>query len=115
MIQIGGRTFEVLVNHKNGWNPEVFRERYSEVLDKYDYIVGDWGYNQLRLKGFWPENHAKATKDNCLTSLEDYLIEHCNFGCAYFVLKRVRDTNRKPAKTVEREKKYAAAPSEQPS
>ena len=27
-------------------------ERFSEVLARYDYIVGDWGYEQLRLRGF---------------------------------------------------------------
>ena len=26
--------------------------RYSDILNKYDYVVGDFGYDQLRLKGF---------------------------------------------------------------
>lgn len=91
MIQIVGKTFELVKDFKNGWNPEAFRERYSEVLDRYDYIVGDWGYNQLRLKGFYRENHAKANKDTSIVGLQDYIIEHCNFGCAYFVLKRIKN------------------------
>ncbi len=53
MIQIQGLQFEIVEEAKNGWNEEVFKERYSEVLNKYDYIVGDWGYNQLRLRGFF--------------------------------------------------------------
>lgn len=89
MINIGGRVFELVLDHKGGWNPEAFRERYSEVLDRYDYVIGDWGYNQLRLKGFFRDNHPKATKDTSISHLVDYLHEYCNFGCAYFVLRRV--------------------------
>ncbi|MED4609532.1 YutD family protein, partial [Paenibacillus validus] len=88
MIQISNKTYEVFVDHKNGWRPEAFRERYSEVLDRYDYIVGDWGYSQLRLRGFFKDNHPKATKDTVISTIEDYLNEYCNFGCAYFILEK---------------------------
>jgi len=88
VIWVGGRAFELIQEHKDAWKPEAFKERYSEVLDRYDYIVGDWGYNQLRLKGFFKEGNSKATKDSVIASLQDYLQEYCNFGCAYFVLER---------------------------
>ena len=91
MIVIGNRSYEVLVDHRNGWNPEAFRERYSEVLERYDYIVGDWGYNQLRLKGFYRDNHPKAPKDSLFSTLSDYINEYCNFGCAYFVLQKSKE------------------------
>ncbi len=52
MIAISGIEFEVLQDEKEGWDEEAFKARYSDVLNKYDYIVGDWGYNQLRLRGF---------------------------------------------------------------
>ncbi|WP_054958227.1 YutD family protein [Paenibacillus dakarensis] len=96
MIVIGNRSYEVLVDHRNGWNPEAFRDRYSEVLERYDYIVGDWGYNQLRLKGFYRDNHPKAAKDAMYSAMSDYINEYCNFGCAYFVLqksKEIKDPN----------------------
>lgn len=89
MIHIANRTYEVVVDHKNGWKPEAFRDRYSEVLERYDYIVGDWGYNQLRLRGFFKETHPKATKESSIATLQDYLNEYCNFGCAYFIIEKV--------------------------
>ncbi|WP_274363922.1 YutD-like domain-containing protein [Paenibacillus thermotolerans] len=89
MIFVGGKTYELIKEHKNAWNPDAFKERYSEVLDRYDYIVGDWGYNQLRLKGFFREGSPKANKETSVSGLQDYLQEYCNFGCAYFVLERV--------------------------
>jgi len=102
LINIGGRIFELVHDHKGGWNPEAFRERYSEVLDRYDYVIGDWGYNQLRLKGFFRDNHPKATKDTAIGHLVDYLQEYCNFGCAYFVLKRIH-VNERAGETEEEE------------
>ncbi|MDR6881636.1 YutD family protein [Bacillus sp. 3255] len=89
MIHIANKTYELVTDHKNGWNYEVFKERYSEVLERYDYIVGDWGYSQLRLRGFFKEAHPKATKDSSIAALQDYLNEYCNFGCAYFLIEKV--------------------------
>ncbi|PYI50830.1 YutD family protein [Paenibacillus flagellatus] len=89
MIHIGGKTFELVQDHRNGYSFEAFRDRYSEVLDRYDYIVGDWGYNQLRLKGFFKENSKNGNKDTCVSGMHDYLNEYCNFGCAYFIVRKV--------------------------
>ncbi|RCK12666.1 DUF1027 domain-containing protein [Bacillus licheniformis] len=65
---------------------EAFKARYSDILNKYDYIVGDWGYSQLRLKGFFDDQNQKATFDTKISTLDEYIYEYCNFGCAYFVL-----------------------------
>ncbi|WP_018921854.1 YutD family protein [Salsuginibacillus kocurii] len=89
MIHVQGQQFELIENGREGWNEEAFKERYSEVLNKYDFVVGDWGHNQLRLRGFFHDNHKKASFDSKVSSIYDYLYEYCNFGCAYFVLKRV--------------------------
>ncbi|RAP77049.1 YutD-like domain-containing protein [Paenibacillus montanisoli] len=88
MIHISGKTYELIHENRNGWNFEAFRERFSEVLERYDYVFGDWGYNQLRLKGFFRDNHPKVTRDTAFSSMTDYINEYCNFGCAYFVLER---------------------------
>lgn len=89
MIHLFGNTYKLVDNFKDGWNAEAFRDRYSEVLDKFDYIVGDWGYNQLRLRGFYEVN-KRVPNDMKIETLEDYLMEYCNFGSAHFVLKKVK-------------------------
>lgn len=96
LIHIGGKSYEIVQENRNGWNPEAFRDRYSEVLERYDFIVGDWGYSQLRLKGFFRDNHQKATKDSNLSGMSDYINEYCNFGCAYFILEKTQSTQREP-------------------
>lgn len=97
MIVVNGNQYELVKEFRNGWNPEAFQSRYSEILDKYDYIVGDWGFGQLRLRGFYDDSRKKVPADSKISTLEEYLQEYCNFGCAYFVLRKVRSrTNAKP-------------------
>lgn len=52
MLMINGQPYEIARDYREGFQEEIFFERYSEVLKKYDYIVGDWGFEKLRLKGF---------------------------------------------------------------
>ncbi|MBC8081378.1 MAG: DUF1027 domain-containing protein [Gorillibacterium sp.] len=94
MYHVGGNVYEMIKDNKNGWNLEVFRNRYSEVLERYDYVVGDWGYNQLRLRGFFKENNPRSNKESTIAGFEDYINEYCNFGCAYFILEKVGQTDR---------------------
>lgn len=89
MITINNHQYQVVNEFRDGFDEEAFRGRFSEILTKYDYILGDWGYGQLRLKGFFLDNNQKASFDTKISTLSEYLYEYCNFGCAYFVLKKV--------------------------
>jgi uncharacterized protein YutD len=90
MICVLNQCFELVKEERNGFNEEAFKERYSDILNKYDFIVGDWGYNQLRLRGFFDDQNQKASFDTKISTLDEYIFEYCNFGCAYFVLKKVK-------------------------
>ncbi|MCH4010324.1 YutD family protein [Companilactobacillus sp.] len=89
LVVINDTQYRLIENHDNGFDKEKIEERYNNVLDKYDYIVGDWGYDQLRFKGFYIDKRIESNLDNKISHLEDYLLEYCNFGCAYFILERV--------------------------
>ncbi len=91
IIEVQGNKYEIIEDVKNGYNNDVLQERYSDILSKYDFVVGDWGYEQLRLKGFYDDQNPKATFDTKISTLDDYLYEYCNFGCAYFIMKRQTD------------------------
>lgn len=90
MICIENVCYEVVEERRDGFNEEAFRNRYSDILTKYDYIVGDWGYGQLRLKGFFDDSNQKAGYDSKISTVQEYLFEFCNFGCAYFILQKVK-------------------------
>ncbi len=89
-VTINNISYELMDEYREGFNEQAFKERYAEILNKYDYIVGDWGYNQLRLRGFFEDSSQRATYDTRISTLSEYLYEFCNFGCAYFVLKKIK-------------------------
>ncbi len=98
-LLIGSQEYELSLDHREGFQPEALAGRYTSILSKYDYIVGDWGYDQLRLKGFYRDNNSKVAQDKKISFLEDYLYEYCNFGCAYFVIEKIRTEKEKITKT----------------
>ena len=85
LVKSDETTLTILQNTAETFDAEAFTQRFSEILLKYDYIVGDWGNEQLRLKGFYKEE-GSMTKLNKIAYLQDYLKEYCNFGCHYFIL-----------------------------
>ena len=89
MVSINNVNYEVIQNTKNAFSEEKLRERFTDVLSRYDYIVGDVSHEQLRLRGFFEDNNPKASFDTKISTLNEYLLEYCNFGCAYFVIKKV--------------------------
>ena len=66
------------------------RNMVTSILNKYDYIVGDWGFEQLRLKGFFRDDMKDVQRSQTIGAVQDYLYEYCNFGCAYFIIKNER-------------------------
>ncbi len=43
MIQVNRERYEVVEEKREGFNEEAFIGRFSDVLEKYDYIVGTGG------------------------------------------------------------------------
>ncbi|OZM55968.1 hypothetical protein CIB95_14060 [Lottiidibacillus patelloidae] len=105
MIQINGTTYEIINDYRDGWKEEDFQKRYSDILNKYDYIVGDWGYNQLRLRGFYENENKNSTYENKKNAIGEYIYEYCNFGCPYFVLKKIGKADTKETTIEETEEK----------
>lgn len=83
--------YQLVLNYREGFDLLAFENRYQEYFEKFDFIVGDWGFEQLRLRGFYQIGQAKVPKDQTIDFLEDYLNEYCNFGCRYFVLAKERE------------------------
>lgn len=108
MITIDHMNFELVENYRDAFDEEVFIEKYSELLNKYDYIVGDVGYEKLRLAGFYRNGKRKVEPDKRVNAIEEYLNEYCNFGCAYFILRKVskhelQDQAEEPGEEVQEE------------
>ncbi|MDN2454238.1 YutD family protein [Lactobacillus sp. UCMA15818] len=99
-LLIDGHPYAIEKNFREGFDVEKLKERFSQILAKYDYILGDWGYDQLRLHGFYATNSKKGFPSQSIDHLQDYLLEYCNFGCAYFILHNLDVA--KPAKNTKK-------------
>ena len=70
---LNGHQYKLLKNYREGFDGEQLANRFSNVLNKYDYIVGDWGYDQLRLKGFYDLDNPLFRPEQGVETIEDYL------------------------------------------
>lgn len=94
MLEINGDKYRINKDYRDALDLELLEERYSDLLEKYDFIVGDMSYGKLRLRGFYHDSNTKAPIDMKIAHLEDYLTEYCSFGCAYFVLESLETKNK---------------------
>lgn len=85
-VRSEGIELELVDNDKEGFKLENFQQRFSDILLKYDYILGDWSSDELRLRGFYKDERV-VKNDSKIGRLDDYLKEYCNFDCAYFLLE----------------------------
>lgn len=89
MIKINDKEFELVENFKDAFDLEVFKEKLTEYYDSYDFIVGDWAYGKLRLKGFNNKTNKNFNDINNSDLIESYIKDYCAYGCKYFILKRI--------------------------
>lgn len=89
IISINGKKYEVIENYKEALDLEILQEKMTDYFDDFTYIVGDWAYNKLRLKGFYDKSNPKCSKINNIENLDNYLKNNCAYGCKYFEIKKV--------------------------
>lgn len=87
-IKINDTKYLIIKNYNDALDVNVLQEKMTDYFENFDYIVGDWSYGKIRLKGF-NDSENKAVKDiNNIKNLEDYIQKYCAYGCKYFVLKK---------------------------
>ncbi len=87
--QIENNTYELIKDYKNGFDYEAVKERYTEYFDSYDYILGDWAYGKLRLKGFCTKKNKNFKPINDIDKAEEYIKTNGAYECKYFILKKI--------------------------
>ena len=87
-ITLGKNSYEIIKDYKNGYNKDEFIKKCTDYFYDFDYVVGDWAYGKLRLKGFYDGKNKKSKEINNFDNLDNYLKNNCAFDCSYFVAKR---------------------------
>ena len=52
IVEVEGKKYKLIKDYRDGFDEEMFKEKYTSFFEEYDYIVGDIAYSKLRLKGF---------------------------------------------------------------
>ena len=89
-IELEKNNYEVIKNVKEGFDLESVQEKYTDFFEDYDYIVGDWAYGKLRLKGFCDKDNKLYKKFNDSQTIETYIEKKCAYGCKWFILKKIK-------------------------
>ncbi len=82
--------FELIDDENEVFDKEKFQEYYTEVLDKYDFIVGDFADENLRLCGFY-KSKDKQGFEKSFEYIEYYIHAFCILGAPYYIVQ-----NKKP-------------------
>lgn len=89
MIELENNKYELIKDSRNGYDLEALTEKFTDYFADYDYVVGDWAYGKLRLKGFNEKGSKNYKKLNDISMLDEYIEKYCAYGCKYFVLKKI--------------------------
>ena len=87
-------SYELIKNYKDAFDLNEVTLKCTDYFDDYDYIVGDWAYDKLRLKGFCDKNNKLFRKINDISMLEQYIQNDCAYDCKYFVLKKLKSVEK---------------------
>ena len=87
-ITVNNHSYEVVKDYKDAFNMEELVEKFTDYFDEYDYVLGDYAYSKLRLKGFYDSNNKKVSKINDIKELDNYIKDYCAYDCGYFLLKK---------------------------
>lgn len=87
-VTLNNIEYEILEDYKNGYDKEAIEEKLTEYFEPFDYIVGDWAYGKLRLKGFCEKTSSIYRELNDIQNRDDYLKNECAYECKYFVLRK---------------------------
>ena len=87
-IVLENNEYELISDYKNGFDLEALTNKYTEYFNDYDYILGDWAYNKLRLKGFCKKNNSLFNDINDYGKIEKYIKDSCAYDCKYFIIEK---------------------------
>ena len=85
-IIINNQKYLIMKDVKDAIDEEEIAKRLTEYFLDFDYIVGDWAYGKLRLKGFNSKTNPHFKEMNDIDKVEEYIRDYCAYGCRYFII-----------------------------
>ncbi len=82
--------YEIEKDEQKVFNLNEVETYFTDYFLPYDYVLGDYAYGKLRLKGFYDGKNKKATKINNYNGIDEYIKKYCAYNCKYFIIKKVK-------------------------
>ena len=89
-ILLNNNKYVIEDNYKDCINLEELKSLFTDYFNEFDYILGDYSYNKLRLKGFLNSKNKNVKKYNDIAFYKKYIKDFCADDCAYFLIKKVK-------------------------
>ena len=89
-IVINDISYEIIRNDKDCIDIDELSEKITDYFDDYDYIVGDFAYDKVRLKGYYDSSNKSVKKITDIKYLDGYIKDYCSYGARIFVLKKLK-------------------------
>ena len=71
---------------KENFAYEEVKSLFTDYFQDYDYVLGDYSYGKIRLKGFYDSDNKKAKKINDIKLLPQYLEDgHISFASSHLI------------------------------
>ena len=88
-VTLNGKMYELVKDFREGFDNEEVTSKLTDYFDDYDYIVGDWAYGKLILKGFYDSKNRKVKDINDYKNVDKYLKDNCAVNCRHFIMKKI--------------------------
>ena len=89
---INGQKYLVKKNERDALENAELEEKITDYYNEFDYIVGDWAYGKLRLKGFNNKKNKNYKKINDVDTIDNYISKYCAYGCRWFMLEKINNS-----------------------
>ena len=89
--KLNDQEYELIKNYRDGFDLQETKANLTDYFTDYDYILGDWAYGKLRLKGFCEQTNKLFKPLNDFKGVEKYIKDYCAYNCRHFILKKKQD------------------------
>lgn len=90
-IKVLENEYEIIIDNQLSFNLADVEKIITEYFEPYDYILGDYSYGKLRLKGFYDNMNKMVNSVNNFNDVDNYIKCFCAYNCKYFILKKIKN------------------------